>query len=368
MHLTRWFFLIPFLFATQAFAGTPAEAAKIRQNWKANSENWELQIKAAGSDVNAQREAWAKRPDLRAAFMNMWTCIRPSLAEDWTLEYDAWLLRAYPNVTDGPKPTLTECVATIRRSIEQQHLKSPLLSPVCIALVVSQDPSAYALLQKIETQNPDPKVQGVAALGEAMLLKGLGDEGDQMAKRLTLIKKAIINSADVQINGVAISDMASDELYVISNLTKGRVAPDLVGTNSGGQPMKLSDFNGKTVVLLFWSSTVPDLDHLLEVTSAMEKKYAGKPVAILGVNHDPTDVLRSLQKKETNPLTWPNFSDPSNKLATVFRVSSFPLACVLDGKRTLQYIGAPGSFVELTVDALLAAPSAPTPAPAPTGR
>jgi thiol-disulfide isomerase/thioredoxin len=129
--------------------------------------------------------------------------------------------------------------------------------------------------------------------------------------------------------------------------------------NSGAQPLKLSDFTGKTVVLLFWGSEIPDLDHFLEIMSQLEKKYAGKPVVVLGVNHDATKILRDLQTKEGSTLTWPNFSDPANKLAQVYRVGSFPLACVLDGKRTLRYIGAPGSFVDLAVESLLTDAKAP---------
>jgi hypothetical protein len=37
-----------------------------------------------------------------------------------------------------------------------------------------------------------------------------------------------------------------------------------------------------------------------------------------------------------------------------YRVGSWPLAYVLDGERKIHYAGAPGSFVELTAEALLA--------------
>ena len=41
-------------------------------------------------------------------------------------------------------------------------------------------------------------------------------------------------------------------------------------------------------------------------------------------------------------------------LAKEYRVGSWPLVYVLDGERKIHYVGAPGSFVELTAEALLA--------------
>ncbi len=52
-------------------------------------------------------------------------------------------------------------------------------------------------------------------------------------------------------------------------------------------------------------------------------------------------------------VTWPNLSDPANKLAAEYRVGSWPLVYVLDGERKIHYSGAPGSFAELTAEALL---------------
>jgi hypothetical protein len=44
-------------------------------------------------------------------------------------------------------------------------------------------------------------------------------------------------------------------------------------------------------------------------------------------------------------------------LAAEYRISSWPVAMVLDRKRVIRFIGTPGSFVDLTVDALLESPS-----------
>ena len=53
-------------------------------------------------------------------------------------------------------------------------------------------------------------------------------------------------------SGSSVSVPQSD---VTATLRKGFSAPDIEGTDLAGEPMKLSDFRGKVVVLEFWSST-----------------------------------------------------------------------------------------------------------------
>jgi peroxiredoxin len=208
------------------------------------------------------------------------------------------------------------------------------------------------LLEKIQSGNPDSKTQGVAAFGAALQLKTLGDDGEIMRKRLTFLRKAIIQSSDVELNGVTVAKLAEDELYIIRFLSKGRVAPDLVGEDSAMRPLSLSANKGKVVILLFWNSNLADARRVIEITAATEAKFKGRPLVVIGVNNDPAAKLRSLQADNT--VTWANFSDPENKLAKEYRVCVWPLVYVLDGDRKIHYAGAPGSFVELTAEALLA--------------
>ena len=116
--------------------------------------------------------------------------------------------------------------------------------------------------------------------------------------------------------------------------------------------MKLSNDAGKVVVLLFWNSGVAEASRILEMAAAMSKKFAGKPFAVIGVNNDPTSTLRDMCK-QADLVTFPNFSDPQNRLAHEYRVGTWPLAYVLDGERKIHYAGPPGSFVDITVTGLL---------------
>ncbi len=343
---------------------SPANAQRIQKSYETALSRWSLDLNAAGTP-EARAKIWAAQPNAVPAAREMWRNLATSLDQDWTLDPAAWFLRIAPSLTGNdangtPQPLFRENCDVLIKAIEKYHLKSPKLTPICAALAASPDPRALSLLEKIQESNPDKKIQGVAALGAAMQLKSLGDNPEIMTKRLNYLRKAIIQSADVEFNGSTVASTAEDELYIIRFLTKGRVAPDLKGLDSGGQPLALSTYQGKVVVLLFWNSNVSDAQRVVQITTALAERFKGKPFAIVGVNNDSTAKLRTLQADGTVP--WTNFSDPDNKLSHEFRVGTWPLVYVLDGDRKVQYAGAPGSFVEFTVQALLDSKKPATPA------
>ncbi len=355
MHRSTCLVPLVFLSAMVHASASPADAARIQKSYQVAMEKWSLEMRIAATPAD-RAKAWSSRPDATPFARDMWEAISPALDKEWTLEPAAWFLTTTPGLlASTPGGGTTAIFAkeneAIRKAIETYHLKSPKLGPVCSALAMTPDPRSLAVLEKVQSSHPDAKIQGVAALGAAMQLKPLGDEGEIMRRRLTYLRKSIIQASDVDVHGTTVAKLAEDELYIIRFLTKGRVAPDLVGVDSGKRPLSLSANKGKVIILLFWNSNVPDAKRLVEFTTAMEAKFKGKPVAIIGVNNDPIEKLRALEADGTVPFK--NFSDPENKLATDYRVGTWPLAYVLDAERKVQYAGAPGSFAELTAEALV---------------
>ena len=356
MHLLSRLIILSFLLAIPHANAAPADARRIEKSYQLAMEKWALETRVAATPAE-QAKAWSSRPDAVVFAKQMWASIGQSLDQEWTLEPAAWFLQITPglfaaNATGVPTAIFTKENEAIRKAVETRHLNSLKLIPVCAALAASPDTRSLAVLEKIQSGSPDSKTQGVAALAAAFQLKSLGDDGEIMRKRLTYLRKAIIQSSDVELGGITVAKRAEDELYIIRYLSKGRVAPDLVGVDSANRPLSLSANKGKVVILLFWNSNVADAKRVIEITAATELKFKGRPLIMIGVNNDPAAKLRSLQADNT--VTWPNFSDPENKLAKEYRVGSWPLVYVLDGERKIHYVGAPGSFVELTAEALLA--------------
>jgi len=353
--------------AGSAAAGTAAEAEQIRRQFRADMKTWNDRLQSAAS-VEQQRAVWGQRPDSQESARKLWRCIGRQLGEAWTLKPAAWLLRmgsafqrtGIQRPTGGasgeaaaPTGEWTNMISSIREAVEKNHLQSadPGLVPMCMALVEIPDPRSLAILEKIEKEHPSEKVQGIAALGLSMLLKTLGDEGEVMRRRLAMLRKAIIESAEIEFDGVTVAKIAEDELYVISHLSKGRVAPELIGSDVAGRPMRLSAYRGKVVVLLFWATWNGEVEHLLKMAEKLLKEHREQPFVLVGVNADATATLRQLVAE--GEVAWPNFSDPERKLAGEYRVAAWPMAIVIDQERVIRYIGTPGSFVELAVDAIL---------------
>lgn len=338
-----------------AFAGPAEQAHEISSSYDRDFKLWVLKLNVAPTAEERNKIA-LERPDAAAAVKKMWAVLQPNLPQAWTLEPAAWLLRNSSKLVardaeGNTRPLMAEAAIAIREAMLKHHLANKDLAPLCLAMVASNDGGALAFLERVEKESPNKQVQGVAALSVAMILKNLSDEPEVMRRRLTMLRKAIIESSDVEISGVSVAKLAEDELYIIQHLSKGRQAPDLQGTGSGGQPMKLSDYHGKVVVLLFWRSEEGNNELLLEMVRSMRERFTGKPFEVVGVSRDPKEVLRLMQAG--GEINWPNFSDPENKLGAEYRVAGWPLAYVLDGERRIHYVGAMGSFAELTAAAIL---------------
>ena len=154
----------------------------------------------------------------------------------------------------------------------------------------------------------------------------LGDPGG----RNILFQRAVIWADKRQCPDLLVRPVSQDDRL-------GEVAvEDLVAPEGLGKP-RIIDRN---------------LFEIIRNIAACGERFAGKPFEIVGVNRDPQASLRQLQA--SGMVDWPNFSDPDGKLTGEYRVGVWPLAYVLDGSRKIHYVGAMGSFVELTAAAVMA--------------
>lgn len=332
---------------------SPDLANKIKQTWKLEATKWKTDV--AKAVTPQERAALLKtKPSAAAYAARMWGVIGTSLNEPWTIEPAAWFLQLSHGIRDPDKPVplFDIQIERTKKAILEHHIRKPdhRLYGMCLALTRLSDPMSLSILEKIEHANPDPKIQGVAALCAAIVIKGLGDEGELMRKRLNYIRKAIINSAEVAIGDTTVAKMAENELYQIRFLSKGRVAPDIISMDSNGEAFQLSKQAGKVTVLVFWSSTIPQADHVIEFTNEMVSKFIGKPIQVIGINHDPLARLRAMRLDDT--VKWRNLSDPTKQISGNYRIANWPMVYVLNHKREIQYAGGLGSFAELTADAL----------------
>lgn len=342
--------------AVPVCGSSDAKAAEITQEYDRLQSLWLSQMKLA-PDAKSRSMIAQKQPDPAEFATRLKKLLRSNLEHDWTLKYAAWLLENDPAITVQSQYILLEAV-------QKYHLNSPKIGSFCVAMVQLNDRGRLSpagklpirsqgmkLLKEIKTVNPSAEVQGQAALALSVMLASLGDDPRIMAQRIQNLREAIIKSADINLGAMTVADVARDELYKINCLSRGKEAPDIVGTDSAGRPLRLMNFRGKVVMLVFWSSEDPLAAKALELLRESAPSKTKRPFVILGVNRDARANLRTLEAEGI--VTWRNFSDPLQKIARQYHISSSPFCLILDQKGNIQYKGSVGSFADAVVNDLL---------------
>lgn len=356
VSLTAWLCLSAGLLR----AATDAEAGEIVSEFERAQKLWLAELKLA-PDGAALEAARKKRPDAAEYGKRLKRLLNRDLDKEWSLKYGVWLLEHDPDLSAGSQRALLNAV-------EKHHVASPQVGRFALSMVFLRQGNevpkpgqvplrsrGMKLLEKIKTGNPDPKVQGQAALGLALMLSTLGEDGGVVKQRLANLREAVKKSADVRVGDKTVADLVKEQLYIITRLSKGREAPNLVGGDSGGRPVQLKDYRGKVVLLVFWSSYDAGLEQMsraLKMLRDLNRVNADKQFAILGVNRDSLENLRALEADRI--VTWRNISDPEQAIAKAYHIGSWPYCMVLDKKGVIRHSGVLGSFANAVVADLLA--------------
>jgi peroxiredoxin len=133
--------------------------------------------------------------------------------------------------------------------------------------------------------------------------------------------------------GFSILEYAKTEAYEMRHLAVGKKAPEIVGEDLDGKPMKLSDYRGKVVVLEFGSSRCSPCVTFGRHLRKLIDQYAGRPFAGVGINLDK-DRKEAKAFVEENKFTWPTFWNGSTGsaggIAKDWNVSAIPTVYVID--------------------------------------
>ncbi len=106
----------------------------------------------------------------------------------------------------------------------------------------------------------------------------------------------------------SLADVAKARLDEMENLVVGKPAPAIDGTAMDGRPLKLSDYRGKVVLLVFWGTWCGPCMREVPHEREMAERNKGKPFALLGIDCD-SDVAASLKVMKDQGITWPNWND-----------------------------------------------------------
>lgn len=124
----------------------------------------------------------------------------------------------------------------------------------------------------------------------------------------------------------------SDYLTLNKNPQIGEKYVDFEEKNSAGKSVKLSDYDGKTVLLDFWGTwCAPCIEAFPELIE-IYKEFNGKGFEILGVAADTK--MEAVKKLEDRlGIPWTNVSDlkgDRNKAVIIYGINEFPANFLID--------------------------------------
>lgn len=169
--------------------------------------------------------------------------------------------------------------------------------------------------------------------------------------------------------GTALGEPAKSELDRLRRLSIGKPAPEIVGVDFDGKPMKLSDYRGKVVLLYFSPNFSPLEDHepslLADKFRKLSTTFAGQPFAIVGVIAFNLHAHRKSHRAGDLPgRFWadePTRDQPGGRIHSAWDVTGHdfaPTHYVLDPGGTIRYkLPDDPALIEKAVTTLLDEPA-----------
>jgi peroxiredoxin len=118
-----------------------------------------------------------------------------------------------------------------------------------------------------------------------------------------------------------------------------------------GKEVKLADFQGKNVVLIFMATRCPYSNAFNGVMSKLATEYSSKGITFLGINSNKNESVEEVaQHAREKGLNFTILKDPDNKIADQYGASVTPEAYLVDKSGTIRYHGALGSSARPTTD------------------
>lgn len=258
-----------------------------------------------------------------------------------------WILLNSPDGADVQKAA---------EVILQSHIERPDLVKLTQELERMRHNCSSNLLRAMLEQNPSPAVRGNACLALATLRKDAAEYGKNKhatAEAEELYERVIAEFGQVKQRGYPLAKLAQPPLAELRRLIIGKVAPEIDGYDLYGRPMKLSDYRGQVVTLLFWSALCQSEQEAREFRRLVEQMN-GKPFVLLGIHADD-HTEKAIAVAEERQMNWPSFQDAlEGPISKTYNINSWPTIYVLDRKGVIRYRGLyHRSDIAAAVDKLL---------------
>ena len=138
------------------------------------------------------------------------------------------------------------------------------------------------------------------------------------------------------------ADTVAHARFMVSALTVGKTAPDIVGRDLDGAGLRLSDFRGKVVVLMFSAEWCGICRTLYPYQRLMLELYKNWPFAIVGVETGSSAAGAKQAKVDAglHYRSWWDAPGPDGHgaISSSWNVGGFPTLYVIDGQGVIRFV------------------------------
>jgi thiol-disulfide isomerase/thioredoxin len=258
--------------------------------------------------------------------------------------------------------------------LREHHFTSPKVLRLLNSFSQDSPGARRSFAEEVAEKHADRAVRGKASLAlgrmdRIYLIDGLKDRPsfggrlgtpDELRIRAReYLERVVKNYADVPSDdeGEMLGELAQDELAGLDNIGRleiGKVAPDIVGQDLDGKPLKWTANSGKVTLLVFWGSWCGPCMRLVPHEATLKEKYKGRPFQLYGINGgDEREVAKETAVEKQ--MTWPSFYGARKRggLAAVWNVDAWPAVYVIGSDGVIRYKGH-GDEMEAAVEKAVA--------------
>lgn len=238
----------------------------------------------------------------------------------------------------------------------------PAMNESHLAVMDRADPEKEAqrkLLEDLSAKLKDVAVERNRA--EARRL--IAQIGNEYQNEITPMRVSIRTPGLVSIAGTGSDEVPQSKRKRIADLLPavqfelnhsiGQQAPQIDSTDVTGKRMRLSEFRGQVVVVMFSFKGCGPCEAMYEGNRQLIEQLADRPFVFLGVQGDETiETVR--QAVESQTITWRVWWDGSQKrIATQWNVRWWPSTFVLDQHGVIRYRDLRGKELATAVRSLM---------------
>ena len=122
---------------------------------------------------------------------------------------------------------------------------------------------------------------------------------------------------------------------VVAPLVGGR-APDFEALDTGGNRLRLSELQGRVVVLNFWATWCEPCRAEMPLLQARARGLENQGLSVIGVNFDEAaTVVRAFQNELE--LSFPLLLDPGGHINALYRVLAYPTTFFVDAAGVIRF-------------------------------